>query len=73
MQAGDNSGAPIDLPTTPGALRDTLARNPSMLGRIVAAEPYQENGKLLGYRITPKQNPEILEAQGILLATLSRE
>lgn len=60
------AGGPVDLPTTPGALRDTLARNPSMLGRIVAAEPYQENGKLLGYRITPKQNPEILEAQGIL-------
>jgi len=63
---GQQAGAPIDLPTTPGALRDTLARNPAMLGRIVAAEPYQENGKLLGYRITPKQNPEILEAQGIL-------
>jgi len=63
---GQQAGAPVDLPTTPGALRDTLARNPSMLGRIVAAEPYQENGKLLGYRITPKQNPEILEAQGIL-------
>ncbi len=64
--AGVDPGAPIDLPTSPGALRDALARNPSMLGRIVAAEPYQENGKLLGYRITPKQNPEILESQGIL-------
>lgn len=57
---------PIELPTNPRELRDTLARNPSMLGRIVAAEPYQENGKLVGYRITPKQNPEILEAQGIV-------
>lgn len=63
-QAGD--GQPIELPTNPGQLRDTLARNPAMLGRVVAAEPYQENGKLLGYRITPKQNPEILEAQGIV-------
>lgn len=63
---GQGTQAPVDLPSSPGALRDTLARNPSMLGRIVAAEPYQENGKLLGYRITPKQNPEILEAQGIL-------
>jgi len=60
------AGGPIDLPTSPGALRDTLARNPAMLGRIVAAEPYQENGKLIGYRLTPKQNPEILEAQGIV-------
>jgi len=56
----------IELPSNPRQLRDTLARNPSMLGRVVAAEPYQENGKLVGYRITPKQNPEILEAQGIV-------
>ena len=28
--------------------------------------PTSENGKLVGYRITPKQNPEILEAQGIV-------
>ena len=60
------SGQPVDLPTNPRELRDTLARNPSILGRVVAAEPYQENGKLVGYRITPKQNPEILEAQGIV-------
>ncbi|NND91846.1 MAG: type II secretion system protein GspC [Granulosicoccus sp.] len=57
---------PLELPSNPRELRDTLARNPSMLGRVVAAEPYQENGKLVGYRITPKQNPEILEAQGIV-------
>lgn len=59
-------GQPVELPASPGALRDTLARNPSLLGRVVAAEPYQENGQLRGYRIMPKQNPEILEAQGIL-------
>ena len=65
--AGNGGGAPVDnLPTTPGALRDTLAKNPSLLGRVVAAEPYQENGRLKGYRITPKQNPEILESQGII-------
>jgi len=62
----EDFGQPVELPQSPGALRDTLARNPSLLGRVVAAEPYQENGKLLGYRITPKQNPEILEAQGII-------
>jgi len=62
---------PLVLPTSPGELRDTLARNPSMLGRVVAAEPYQENGKLVGYRITPKQNPEILEAQGIVAGDIN--
>jgi len=64
--ASEDFSQPVELPTNPGELRDTLARNPSMLGRVVAAEPYQENGKLVGYRITPKQNPEILEAQGIV-------
>lgn len=63
---GEDLSQPLQLPSDPGQLRDTLARNPSMLGRVVAAEPYQENGKLVGYRITPKQNPEILEAQGII-------
>jgi len=61
-----NNGGPIELPSTPGALRDVLAKNPAVLGQVVAAEPYQENGKLRGFRITPKQNPEILEAQGII-------
>jgi len=64
--ANEDFSQPVELPSNPGELRDTLARNPSMLGRVVAAEPYQENGKLVGYRITPKQNPEILEAQGIV-------
>ena len=64
--ASEDLSQPLELPQNPGQLRDTLARNPSMLGRVVAAEPYQENGKLVGYRITPKQNPEILEAQGIV-------
>lgn len=66
QSSSNNNGQPIELPTNPRELRDTLARNPAMLGRVVAAEPYQENGKLVGYRITPKQNPEILEAQGII-------
>lgn len=64
--AGADPNQPIELPSNPGELRDMMARNPAILGRVVAAEPYQENGKLLGYRITPKQNPEILEAQGIV-------
>ena len=64
--AAGNTGPVENLPTTPGALRDTLAKNPSLLGRVVSAEPYQENGKLRGYRISPRQNPEILESQGIL-------
>jgi general secretion pathway protein C len=60
------NNTPLNLPTSPRALRDKLVKNPSMLGKIVSATPYQEGGKLLGYRIQPKQSPEILEAQGIM-------
>lgn len=60
------SAQPLDLPSTPKELRDKLVKNPSMLGKIVSATPYQENGKLVGFRLQPKQNPEILEAQGIM-------
>ncbi|MCB1755494.1 MAG: type II secretion system protein GspC [Gammaproteobacteria bacterium] len=64
--AGADSGAPVELPSSPRALRDKLVKNPSMLGKIVSATPYQEGGKLVGYRLQPKQNPEILESQGIM-------
>ncbi len=57
---------PVELPASPRALRDKLVKNPSMLGKIVSATPYQEGGKLVGYRLQPKQNPEILESQGIM-------
>ena len=60
------SAAPVELPSSPRALRDKLVQNPSILGKIVAATPYQEGGKLVGFRLQPKQNPEILEAQGIM-------
>ena len=67
VASGSRSGGGIvDLPSTPKELRDKLVKNPSMLGKIVSATPYQENGKLVGFRLQPKQNPEILEAQGIM-------
>ncbi|HBR98188.1 MAG TPA: type II secretion system protein GspC [Gammaproteobacteria bacterium] len=61
-----NNKGPVELPASPRALRDKLVKNPSMLGKIVSATPYQQGGKLVGYRLQPKQNPEILEAQGIM-------
>lgn len=60
------SGAPIELPESPREIRDTLARNPAMLNRLVSAVPYRENGRILGYRLTPKQSSSLLEANGIL-------
>lgn len=66
VSSASSSGQSLDLPSTPRELRDKLVKNPSMLGKIVSATPYQENGKLVGFRLQPKQNPEILEAQGIM-------
>lgn len=62
----NGNGEPIDLPESPRAIRDTLARNPAMLNKLVSAVPYRENGRILGYRLTPKQGGGLLEANGIL-------
>lgn len=60
------NNAPIELPESPKAIRDTLVKNPAMLNKLVSAVPYRENGRILGYRLTPKQNGAILEMNGIL-------
>ncbi len=64
--AGVQNGAPIELPESPKEIRDTLARNPAMLNKLVSAVPYRENGRILGYRLTPKQSGGLLETNGIL-------
>ncbi len=61
-----NTAGPIQLPDSPKAIRDTLVKNPAMLNKLVSAVPYRENGRILGYRLTPKQNAAILEANGVL-------
>lgn len=65
-QSQQGNDAPIELPDSPKAIRDTLARNPAMLNKLVSAVPYRENGRILGYRLTPKQGGGLLEANGIL-------
>ncbi len=61
-----NNGAPLELPESPREIRDMLARNPAMLNRLVSAVPYRENGRILGYRLTPKQSGGLLETNGVL-------
>jgi general secretion pathway protein C len=58
-------GEPIQLPESPKEIRDTLARNPAMLNKLVSAVPYRENGRILGYRLTPKQSGALLETYGV--------
>ena len=64
-----NSGeatAQIELPESPKAIRDTLVSNPAMLNKLVSAVPYRENGRILGYKITPKQQDGLLANYGVL-------
>jgi len=62
---GNSTGGQIELPESPKEIRDTLARNPAMLNKLVSAVPYRENGRILGYRLTPKQSGALLETYGV--------
>ncbi len=67
QQAGAGSNdQPIQLPDSPKAIRDELVKNPAMLGKLVSAVPYRENGRILGYKITPKQQDGLLANYGVL-------
>lgn len=67
QQAGAvSTDAPIQLPDSPKAIRDELVKNPAMLGKLVSAVPYRENGRILGYKITPKQQDGLLANYGVL-------
>ena len=61
----DNADGQIELPESPKEIRDTLARNPAILNKLVSAVPYRENGRILGYRLTPKQGAALLETYGV--------
>jgi len=60
------SSEPIQLPDSPKAIRDTLVSNPAILNKLVSAVPYRENGRILGYKITPKQQDGVLANYGVL-------
>ncbi len=62
---GGNGDGQVELPESPKEIRDTLARNPAMLNKLVSAVPYRENGRILGYRLTPKQGGALLETYGV--------
>ena len=66
QQAQGGNGTPIQLPESPKEIRDTLVKNPAMLNKLVSAVPYRENGRILGYKITPKQQDGLLANYGVL-------
>ncbi|MEM6987781.1 MAG: hypothetical protein AAF499_14735, partial [Pseudomonadota bacterium] len=63
-----SSGGLVDvasLPQTPGELRDYLVRNPATIQQLVSIGAHRENGKVVGYRLMPKQDSAILRNYGI--------
>lgn len=63
---GNANNEIIQLPDSPKAIRDELVKNPAILGKLVSATPYRENGRILGYKITPKQQDGVLANYGVL-------
>ncbi len=53
------------LPRQAKALRDRLVKEPSIMADLVTMRPYKRNGKLVGFRIQPKKDPELLASFGI--------
>ena len=66
LQANASNDAPIQLPDSPKAIRDELVKNPAILGKLVSAVPFRQNGRILGYKITPKQQDGLLANYGVL-------
>jgi len=50
----DSKDLPGGLPSQPSELRDHLVKNPAKLAQLVAAQPYRQDGRLMGYKLSPK-------------------
>lgn len=53
------------LPQTPGALRDYMVRNPSTMQQLMDVRPFRQNGRVVGYKLNPKQDDSLMRNFGI--------
>lgn len=63
---GNQQGAQITLPDAPSDIRKMLVENPGMMNKLVSAAPHRVNGRIVGYKITPKQQGGMLANYGVL-------
>lgn len=56
---------PADISATLRNYRDALATNPQSLAGLAQAEPVQENGKFMGYRLQPGSDPMLFSGLGL--------
>jgi len=64
-QSGQSGRNLQGLPRQAKELRDRLVREPSMMADLVTMRPYKRNGQLVGFRIQPKRDPELLASFGV--------
>jgi len=63
---GDDSSIDVSqLPQTPGALRDYMVRNPSTMQQLMDVRPFRQNGRVVGYKLNPKQDASLMRNFGI--------
>jgi len=53
------------LPQTPGALRDYMVRNPATMQQLMDVRPFRKNGRVVGYKLNPKQDASLMRNFGI--------
>jgi general secretion pathway protein C len=51
--------------TNLGGLRKDLMQNPGKLGKLIQAVPANENGQFVGYRISPRGDPQLFRSLGL--------
>lgn len=63
--SGEAASQAADISSTLRNYRDALATNPQSLAGLAQAEPVQENGKFLGYRVQPGSDPTLFTGLGL--------
>lgn len=53
------------LPQTAGALRDYMVRNPSTMQQLMDVRPFRKNGRVVGYKLSPKQDDSLMRNFGV--------
>lgn len=61
---GSASGTPTGIATELQRYRHEAMRNPARMAEMVTAEPVEENGRFVGYRVTPRQDLPVFEQLG---------
>lgn len=69
IQTSDIDTSPSDADSSPGSvlgdIRQKILKNPTSFGEYAIPVPYNENGKLKGYRLQPQGNRALFDQVGL--------